>query len=257
MKGIVRHTREDRRRVIEEMTPLIQKKFGGNLVALAVTASMARGDDGPYSDLELTAFLHEMPADEPGKGRGWIRDGMLVELVWTTREIYLRDIKDVTRIWYMAGSDVLEPILNAPFIVELSAWRPANLQAECLRVAKSYWGEVQESTAKVLNAVEAGNRDGAGLLAWQMLLDMLKVLSYLNATPYVTFARFITQARGFAVKPAAFDELSDVMSRGEFLDLPRLGRLAETVFEQFEEIFEARGVEFYDDNVDPNSPRTD
>jgi hypothetical protein len=37
-----------------------------NLAGLAICASVARGDDGPYSDLELVAILREGPAGGSG-----------------------------------------------------------------------------------------------------------------------------------------------------------------------------------------------
>ncbi|HEX6626049.1 MAG TPA: hypothetical protein VF064_20190 [Pyrinomonadaceae bacterium] len=40
--------------------------------------------------------------------------------------------------------------------------------------------------------------------------------------------------------------------RGEYRDLPKLRETAERVFEEFEGIFEAPGVELYDESVDPN-----
>lgn len=254
MRGIRRHTHEDRQRVIEEMIPLIRKKFGDNLIALAATGSVARGDDGPYSDLELTAFVREVHPGREWDGFGKIRDGMLVELIWQTKKTYLRRTRDVVEDWHLAGSDVLLAVINAPFIAELNAWRPADVRAKCLKRAAAHWYEVQEAATKVLNAVEAGNRDGIGLLAWDMLRHMLIVLSFLNGTPYVTFGSFISQARGFSVTPASFQALAEMMVAGQYQDTDRLRRLTETTFSEFEEIFEGLGLELYDDNVDPNVP---
>ena len=46
------------------MVPLIKHKFGKNLLAVAARGSFARNTDQPYSDLELFAFLKEMPRDQ-------------------------------------------------------------------------------------------------------------------------------------------------------------------------------------------------
>jgi len=66
----------------------------------------------------------------------------------------------------------------------------------------------------VLSAILAGNRDGLPLLLFDMTLNMLIVLSFLNQTPYVTFARFVAQARAFELKPARFDALLDIVRCG-------------------------------------------
>ena len=117
MKGLKKHSHQDRERVIRELVPLIKKKFGDNLIALAADASYARGEDFDYSDLELFAFVKEMPEGKGMEGMSRIRDGMLVELIWTTREWYLAKVKEVTEEWYIAGSDTLLPIINEEFIL--------------------------------------------------------------------------------------------------------------------------------------------
>lgn len=258
MKGLKKHTRRDREKAVEEILPLVRRKFGDNLVALAAQGSFARGDDAAYSDLELIAFVKEMPGNEEWAGIGKIRDGLLVELVWMTRETYLKRTPEVNKDWFLSGSDVLLPIINERFVRELTDYRVENLSEKCLAEAKLRWHEVQEATGKVLNATAAAkaaaekSRDAIPLLFADMLIHMLITLSFLNRTPYITFARFIEQARRFDTKPPSFENLLDIMTNGEFEDLARLEKTVETVFSQFEAIFEAFGVELYDDNINPD-----
>lgn len=237
--------------MVEELVPLVRKKFGENLVALAATASYARNEDFDYSDLELTAFVKTMPEGQRWGGMGKIRDGLLVELIWTTKEIYLADTLEVTGNWYLAGSDVLQPLINDDFINELRAYRVENLKQKCLLQAAKHWHEVQEATAKVLNAVSESNREGIPLLIFDMLRHMLIELSFLNQTPYVTFARFISQSREFALKPEGFDALVDIVVQGSYQDLRTLEERTASVFSQFERIFEELDVALYDSDIDP------
>src|SRR5262245_16578550 len=252
MKGLQRYSHTDRQKVIEEMIPLIQKKFGENLIALGASASYARNEDTDYSDLELTAFVKTLPEGQHRGGIGKIRGGMLVELIWTTKENYLEEAQAVTWNWYIAASDRLLPLINPEFIEELNSYQVKNLKEKCLARAVERWHDVQEATAKVLNAILAHNNDGLPLLVFDMALNMLIVLSFLNQTPYVTFARFIAHARTFPVKPAAFETLLDILVQGTYQDLPRLEAVVTVVFSQFETIFEELGVELYDRDVDPN-----
>lgn len=76
MQGLKAYTHADRQQVIDELLPLIQRKFGANLVAVAASASFARGEDAVYSDLELIVFVEQLPADVQRGGMGRIRDGM-------------------------------------------------------------------------------------------------------------------------------------------------------------------------------------
>jgi len=238
--------------VLEEFVPLVRRKFGENLVALAATASYARGEDSDYSDLELTAFVKAMPEGRRWGGVSKIRDGLLIELIWTTREIYLADTREVTGNWYLAGSDTLLPVINDEFIDELNGYAVENLREKCLTRAAKHWHEVQEATAKVLNAALAGNRDGVPLLVGDMLRHMLIVASFLNQTPYVTFSRFISQARDFEIKPAGLDVLFDTVVQGTYQDLRALEKNVVSVFSQFESIFAELGIELYDADLDPS-----
>jgi hypothetical protein len=251
MKGLKKRSHQDREKVIRELVPLLEKKFGDNLIALAADASYARGEDFDYSDLELFAFLKEMPEGKTLEGMSRIRDGMLVELVWTTREWYLAKVKEVTEEWYIAGSDTLLPVINGEFVAELNRYKVDSLKEKCLKEAVRFWPKVQESTAKVLNAVIQENRDGLPMLLFYLLEHMLAELSFLNQTPYVTMSKFIAQVRSFPVKPPRFDELLDLVVSGGYTDLPLLKELAEDVFEGFEAIFDKLGCELYHASIDP------
>lgn len=253
MKGLKKYTHADRARVIGEIVPLIRHKFGDNLVALAAQGSFARGDDAAYSDLELIAFVGEMPENKDWEGTGKIRDGLLVELVWMTRETYLKQTPEVTKDWFLAGSDRLLPIIDEEFIRDLNDYRVENLREKCLIQAKLHWHEVQEATSKTLNAAAARDRQAVPLLFSDMLIHMLISLSFLNRKPYTTFARFIAEARLFGTKPPEFEKLLDIMTAGDFADFPRLENAIERVFTQFETIFEELGVELYDADIDPNN----
>jgi hypothetical protein len=254
LKGLKKHTHEERQEVIDRLVPLIRKKFGDNLLALASQASFARGEDFGYSDLELIAFLKEMPEGKKWGGMGRIVDGLMVELVWITRDHYLEETKDVGKFWFLSGSDTLAPIINGEMVAELNSFRPTDLREKCLKRAVDRWYEVHEATAKVLNAIDSENREGLPLLLSDMLLHVLVVLSFLNQTPYVTFARFIEQARMFKTKPEGMDELLDLLVFGKHGDLVRLRNLTARVFGEFEEILEREGCRLYDESVDPNRP---
>jgi len=253
MEGIKKYTHQQREQIVREMIPLIKKKFGKNLVALAAQASFARGDDYYYSDLELNAFLKKKPRSKK-RGMSKIRDGILVELTWMTKEDYIKSTKEVTKEWYLAGSDTLVPIINKPFIDKLNKYKVANLKEKCLHQAVIHWHEVQEYTAKVLNAIAQQNRENLPFLVLGMLDSMLISLSLLNQIPYITAAKFITQARSFKHKPERFDDLMDSILKGDCQNLEALEKNIINVFEGFEKIFKKLGCQLYDDNVDPSRP---
>ena len=79
------------------MAPLVKKRFGENLIALAACGSYARNEDCDYSDLELVAFVKKMPRGKKVGGFAKLYDGMLIELTWSTRETYLKNSSPIPR----------------------------------------------------------------------------------------------------------------------------------------------------------------
>lgn len=252
MKGIKKHTHEDREKVIQEMVPLINKKFGDNLIALAACCSYARQEDSDYSDLELIAFVKTMPENNPRGGLAKMFDGMLIELVWMTRETYVETTLDVNEYWHFSGSDRLQPIINREFIAELSTYRPPNLKQKCLDRAVGCFSEFQEAVTKVLNAINQENHEGMPVLFFDMITQTLRLLSFLNQEPYVTGYRMISQARSFRTKPKSLERLLDMAVKGGYQDFADLREITVAVFEEFETIFESLGLALYDDDIDPN-----
>lgn len=245
MKALERYTHEDRQRIIDRLTPVVEAEFGENFLAFASIASFARNEDSHYSDLELVVFVKQL--DEPDKafGVGKIIDGMLVELYCYTPEGYLSNVRDVSKNWIISGSDRLSAIVNPKLIEVLNKYSVADIEQKCLLQAVAHWPEVQESTGKVLNAVANDNRDGLLLLAADMVEHMLELMSFLNAAPFVTFGRFISQAQKFSTKPRNWDQLVTIFNAG-IPDPVVFAGLVDEVITDFEQIFESRGCTLYD-----------
>lgn len=256
MKGLRPHTREERMAVAHGLVPLLRQKFGDGLLAVAVSASVARGNDRAYSDLELVVFLRDPPREGEPRYLQRIVDGMLVEAEYVTEAAYLARFAEVTPAWYLAASEVLEPIHDPELVRRISARMKEirHPRGELPRQAARRFVEVQESGGKVLNALLADDREAIGLLLWDFVHHTLVTLAFLNERPFTTFARFIPEARAFPRKPARYDELLDRMVEGDWRDADALREIVEAVFGGMEALFAAEGVALYDDSVDPDLP---
>ena len=146
-------------------------------------------------------------------------------------------------------------IINEDLIKKINDFTPENLEAKCLAQAAGLWNAVQEATCKVLNAITQRNGEGISILLFDMFLQMLKILAFLNHTPYVTFSSFIAQAREFKIKPERFNDLIDLMVNGTYTDLSNLADVVTDVFSRFETRFEELDIDPYYNEVDPNIPQ--
>jgi hypothetical protein len=255
MRGIKPHTHEERLAIAHQLVPLFQQKFGNNLIAIALVASVARQADRAYSDLELTVCLQEVPREKDSYLQR-VYDGMLIEAEYTTEAEYLALWGTLGHSWWAGGASPLVPLFNAPFIESLLVQRaayqhPRNL---FLRRAARRQVELQECVGKVLNAIEANNRENLPLLVNDVVLASISVLAFLNERPLTTLALYITEARSFPRKPTDYDLFLDFIVQGNFADLTTLRTLCERVFAGMEPLFAAEDYVLYDDSIDPNIP---
>ena len=107
----------------------------------------------------------------------------------------------------------------------------------------------------MLTAIQRGNREGLGLLAWMMVLDMLQLVSLLNETPYTTLALFVPEARRLPHQPAAFGALLDLFVEGRHGETDRLRELIVQVVDEFEALYEERGIPLGEGDLDRLAPR--
>lgn len=256
--GLRPHTHEERLELARRLVPLWLTKFGDDLLAVAVSASVARGQDCAYSDLELDVFVRQKPADENEHYLQRIVDGMLIEAIYHTPDEFLEDRMSIAPHWHMSASDQLVPIYNAAFLEDLlakvrSAQHP---QQEFVRAATRERFELQESFSKVLNAIAQENREGMSLLIMDAALHTLRILALLNKHSFTTFSRYISEARTFVIKPERLDDLLDILEYGRYRDLVMLESVTWSVFDDMEKIFAGYGIQLYKDELDPNLPNS-
>lgn len=256
IKGIRAHSREERMAVVDQLIPLWKKKFGDNLLGIAIGASVARGEDQAYSDLELDIFLHEKPEKREEQYLQRVVDGMLIEAIYHTPEEFLREREIIPSHWYLSASDRWKVVYGQEFFEDLLKKMKGiqHSKEDILAAASRNRYELQESFGKVLNAVEMKNHEGISLLLMDAVLHLLQILSFVNQQPFTTFSQFISEAREFQIKPERFDDLLDLLVNGTYQELEELKEICIVVFGGLEDIFRQYGIELYGDVLDPNLP---
>jgi hypothetical protein len=254
--GIKEHTREERWAVVEKLIPLWKKKFGENLLGIAVCASVARGEDIAYSDLEMDVFLKEKPSKREDQYLQRVVDGMLIEAIYHTPEEFIHERSKISSHWHLSASEKWVGVYNPSFLEDHKSRIQAvqHTKKDFLKAATFERYVLQESFCKVLNAVEMNNREGISLLLMDATMHLLHSLALINQQPFITFSRFISQARIFEVKPDRLDELLDLLVNGSYQELDQVGEICLAVFGSLEEIFRQNGIDLFNDDMDPNLP---
>lgn len=255
-QGLRPHTHEERQQVALQLLEGWRRTFAGRLVAVASTASFARGSDRLYSDLELVVFLRDLPGPDDDQYLQRVVGGLLIEAEYVTEASYLERYEVLPHDWYFSGSAPLHPLYNAPVIDCVRAARDAIVypeEAYLLRAAERFL-DVQESFGKVLSAVSVRDRSAVPLLVADAVTQALITLSFLNRRPFTTLATFVPEGRAFTEKPSGFDDLLDIVEEGCFDELDQIGEVIQRVFVGFEEMFDTRGHVLYDKSLDPALP---
>jgi len=230
------HTREERTRLVDRLVDMHRRALGANLLGLAAQGSYARIEDREYSDLELVAFLDELPGDAERVDGEQILDGMFVDIVWTTKDAYIASVKEVTPIWHIAGSDLLAPLVNPALIQEINEYQPDDLRARCLEQAAKRWHALHEATTKVLNALARVDAPDLGRLFFSLLDHVLVVLAFLNAKPYISTSTLLEEALRLPKRPASLPELAAVATEGAHNDRARVETAITKAFAELEQL---------------------
>jgi hypothetical protein len=244
--GLRRHTHTERAELLKAVVvPMLRRELGKNLIAIAADGSFARYEDRSYSDLELMIFV-KSSKDLP-VGFSKIHDGLLVEGLFVTEEEYHRMVHEPNRDWYIAGSDKLMAITNPRFVHKLETYRVKNLAQKCDEVASGMLNEIQEAFGKLQNAIDTTNQENLYLILSDAVMAVLRLLAFINRKPYKSLNSMISEARELAKKPRGFDDLMDLLMRGEYNDMKRLRECSQELFSGIEELFKSKyGSNFYD-----------
>ena len=246
--GLKRHSHQDRQRIVNQMIPVLENLLGDNLVAIAASASFARGDDRDFSDLEMNIFVREKNK-EMKHGFSRVLNGLLVEGLFFTQEEYIKETLDITGHWFLAGSDVMEPVTNPEFFHQFNNVVIKKQEEKIAETLRAKMHSMQENFGKLFTAIEQENRESLFLIFFDAANILFQIMSYINRTPYTTLALFTQEAMQFEIKPDGFEEFIQIAIDGKYQDLPVLKETAVRVFRGVENYILEKSGKIYNDDL--------
>ena len=247
--GLKKYTHRERSSVIKKLVvPILKKELGRNLIAIAACGSYARNEDSDFSDIELMIFVKNKKNLPFGFGK--ILDGVLIEGCFVTEEDYYKNTLDVNKYWFISGSDRLKAITNPAFIKKVQRYKVKNLSKKCFEHSKELLFEIQESFGKLFTAIKKKNKENIFLILAEVVMQVLKLMAFINETPYKTMGSFVTQAKNFKIKPKGFDGFIEIIINGKFVNLAILEKRSKILFAGIEEFFRSKiGENIYDSDL--------
>ncbi len=195
----------------EHIAAAFRQKF--NPLALALYGSLARGTDGPYSDIEMFCIVKGNNIDEPYE---WTEGPWKAEVNVLSRDVIEAEAAEFEEYWPISHSAFANPkVLHDPQNLFLNIRKLAlgHTDEEFNQlIADTIVGEIYETMGKIRNAAHENN-----LAALPMFgLDLARIAACLvaldNRHLYSTASQLFTESLSLPGRPAGYDQLCKTMT---------------------------------------------
>lgn len=215
MKGPQPVSRAERLKIAEEIAQRARELHGAELLAVGVYGSVARGTDGPYSDLEMLCVLREGNAEYSYE---WSAGPWKAEVDFYSAAVLLTKAAEVEGRWPLthgAFATVLPLYDPESFFTSLAAaatgGSPEQFKAA---IEEALVGELYEWIGKLRN----GNTAYQAELAIGMAKYTAFILGLHHRRLFTTGPRVLEEALTLPDQPAGFDQLCDLVMTGRLHD---------------------------------------
>lgn len=212
-------TREERLTQARAIAQRARNVYGVNLKAIRLYGSMARGTDGPYSDIEMFCVLRSEGEEFSYE---WVAGPWKAEVDFHSEEILLRKAARVEGRW---------PLTHGPYFTVLSLYDPDSFFAQLRAAASSptdkdfqeaicatLTGEVYEFASKWQNARATGATAYLYSLAAQTAQYGAFLIGLHHRRTYSTGSTVLSEALTLPNRPDGFDPVAEMVMTGRLSD---------------------------------------
>ncbi|GAB4554082.1 MAG: aminoglycoside O-nucleotidyltransferase ANT(4')-Ia [Anaerolineales bacterium] len=206
-----------------------------DVLAIGLYGSLARGTDGPYSDIEMYCVV---------RGEGIDTSYEWAEGAWKA-EVNLQSAQGLAA--WAAELDEFWPLTHGSCVNILPLYDPTRF-FESLRGAvfdhpdEAYddlirgviVGELYEFLGKIRNAAASGKTENLSTLAVEMAQYGAYLIGLANRTLYTSSATMFSESRALADKPSGYDQLCELVTSGRLESPPHIVRAADRFWEGIE-----------------------
>lgn len=212
---IKRTTHEERLRIAREICEEVRNALADDLRAFVIFASVAKREDGPYSDLELMAIVTDDYAED---ACGFMRDRVYCEVYYVPFAKALKDASEVDTDWPIAadqwhrmkplyikeGDDCLEQIRT-------TAQQLLKDEDKFRRCAGEVMVEVQEEVCSLMNARERKVASDISTQLFHFSSSVLRMAGVLNRYFYQSLRNAWEESKSLPDLPADYTRLIEII----------------------------------------------
>jgi hypothetical protein len=181
-----------------------------DIQGITLSGSYARGEAGPFSDLDLWLYVRQEPAGEFGMPRLEYIDGYLVSTYKTTLEKEYSSLRNPEyAIWCIAGLSQARILLDKDGAITNLKATALNLNLELLQPAADLFASrrlaaTAEEVYKILDGLAKGDESKTLYAIWSLTQDLATTLLVQHGTLIPTENKFIDLAQATAGRTSSW-----------------------------------------------------
>ena len=239
---------EIRRSRAAQIVQVFRRHYGDQVVAIGYYGSIARGTDGPYSDIEMQCVINGSGLENTYE---WNAGPWKAEVNVQSRDVLLEDAATIEGNWSIthgAYSHVLPVYDPDHFFDELR--KVVHSQPESkfqLALRELIVGDMLEQIGKVRNAWALGNPGYLPTLACELARSGACLVGLANRFLYSSASRMNTESLALPNQPAGYQEICQLVTSGELSDPERIVQAANTFWDGVEEWSKSEGIQIVEE----------
>jgi kanamycin nucleotidyltransferase len=241
----------DRARRLElahEIATQIRQHYGDHVLALGVYGSVARGTDGPYSDIEMHCVVRGSGVDVCHE---WSAGPWKAEVDVYSEDVVLAWASEVDVDWALThGAHVevialYDPTGLFPRLRDAAVSQPDPVFQRIIHDV--IVGELYERIGKIRNAWAEGNVACLPYLAFELAKFGALLLGLAHRHLYATSTRLFEESLVLPGRPDGYDTLCRMVMTGELGDPARIVDAANAFWVGIEKWAQERGIRLEED----------
>lgn len=243
-QGPQAQTTLDRMQMLDRIVAALHARYGEDLLAIGLYGSLARGEDGPYSDIELFCVVNIPSTDVDYE---WVYGAGKAEVNVFGPDVARARARRVEDDWALDQGQLIRcrPLYgDLAFFEELkqAALSPAKAEVDAMAAAMVV-GELYEWMGKLRNAQARGALTGAAPLACSFVKHAALLLGLVHRRLYRTGGALMAESMELPDRPAGYDDLCRMVMAGELADPDRIASALEAVWAGLEPWLAQHGVD--------------
>lgn len=231
-----------------EIAAQFQRHYGDQVLAIGVYGSLARGTDGPYSDIEMHCVLRGSGIERCFE---WSAGPWKAEVDVYSEDVLLRWAAQVDGDWALTHrvcTDVwalYDPTGFFPRLRDVTLSQPAPVFEQVLHDV--IVGELYELIGKIRNVRAAQYGACLAYLAVEFAQYGAFLVGLANRYLYTTSTRMFEESLALPDRPAGYDGLCHMVMAGELADPAQIVEACETFWSGIERWAEQHSIQIEED----------